>query len=282
MPFTLHHDEIDILQKMDKREKKKKDWKESVKMKPSLEKLITTKCKFPRKITKFFKESYGNVWFDQFEKNFFSGLDLQNVYSLCSCFGRNIPRHCDIFYGIFFNPLNWKKGTKITCSINCHTYDGKNAQPSSYVWSLTLNNEDGFYPYCFGDFGVFPTLAMQCCSILLSVDQGMMPTYQYSILGFNLGLNDSLRKKFAKEGVMISRPPYIIGNFSMCAQVNPHDRFELFYEPHPVPNINNWMIIPVDVPRPYLEWNSMDWAANRIKRALREYVQVMKRRTYFS
>lgn len=91
---------------------------------------------------------------------------------------------------------------------------------------------------------------------------------EFLVFGLNFGYGGSLqRSEIARKGVMISRAPYIIGNHMLCPHVNPPKGF--------------WHIVRVDTPCPYFEWDVLDWAANRIKKALREWVDYKKRRRHF-
>lgn len=133
--------------------------KKSFKMSPT--EIVSSGCKCLRKIIKFFKENYGNNWVDELHKQR-KNIELNNVYNLSivpyKSKSKHIGRVCDILYGLYFNPTNWKKGMNINFSINSQIYDGETFKDSTYNWSIILNNEDGFYPYCFGILGFFQQL----------------------------------------------------------------------------------------------------------------------------
>jgi hypothetical protein len=176
----------------------------------------------------------------------------------------NIARVCDVICGIYFDPAIWKKGTVIECSIAYWDYiniDGEDTKEHTYRWQIVLNNDDGFYQCCFGDFGIFPILCLQYTCIVLSAKTNRPEAeepMQIKIAGINLA--SFWRSLLVKHHPSPSWSMFVVKGGYLHGNINDNKRNE---------------------DDRLLEWNHLDWAANRIKKALREWAIICKTRRLF-
>lgn len=228
----------------------------------TLHQTISNASKFYRKMTRYFKNTYGIDWVKKFAKKveenykrplfFFKNLYHLSVYDIPQDV-QVLSYFFDVLYGFYFDPSIWEKGRIIKVSIICgftHT--------SQISWSLVLNNDDGFYPFCVPHFGIFPTISAAYVYLKLDIDDEY-PNYRYMVFGFNLGSCNDNRKILAQHGVYTSEK--LTRGGLVCSKNDNNAK-----------DINDTNM---------LKWNFMDWAANRIKKALREWVAIRKRRRFF-
>lgn len=207
------------------------------------------------------KSIFGQMWYEKFHecgslKHCNRTYPKNSEYCLTSSNCQTddndilgIPRVCDIVCGMYFDPTEWKKGTVINFSI--YLEDAKEI----YKWQLVLNNDDGFYPCCFGDFGIFPRLCLYNIFTLMHKENKPMTI---RIAGINLG---SVYRSYLAQ-----RHPSPSWSMLMVKD-------GLFYGD-----------LTEDKKKKddrLFEWNHLDWAANRIKKALREWVKIRKTRRFF-
>lgn len=227
----------------------------------SLNKCINDGYKFIRKITKNLKSSYGDAWFNELHEYSYNPhwnrkLPLNSLYCVESMnfkFRHANVEMCqiphagiDILYGLYFDPHIWEKGTVI--HIETGGAEGR-------LGSIVLNNEDGFYPLCFPYFGIFPDVS--CAYTRLYLTSNKPTNHMISLIGFNL--SPPYRRYLAH-----SNPSPTCSNLMLRSGLlhsNVDDETKKEYEN-------------------YIKWDYFDWAANRIKKALRIFVIVRKKQRH--
>lgn len=212
-----------------------------------------------RKLTKNFKLIYGNDWYNELHEKAIdthnrlfttTGLPYYVVSSnihdcyINHCFGR------DILYGLYFDSKIWKKGTVVSFSIKLFDTKDNGYEEGLFTWSIVLNNDDGFYASCFQNFGIFPLIFSPYMHVWIeSQDYGLGKPIKLLSLG-------------------LSQPLIAASRYLRCC---------LFKGEYTIPSLlDNGVDENLKI-----EWDFLDWAANRIKKALREYVKIRKTKRTF-
>jgi hypothetical protein len=232
---------------------------------------INKACKEIRVLTRRRKLQHGDTWFETWNEELENKAPLP-ITERISVTTRKYTIHdskCQLitsltnypflsftsmFYGLYFDPKIFKKGTIAKFSV------GSNAE---YTWPMVLNREDGFYPSCFLDFGIFPAVFNVFSAITITFDP-----YDYGINTFdNTSVNVLTMvndPNFFSSGEFVNFLTFTV-KVPWADWVIAHGRLGDKKEAGDL--AQNGLI---------LEWNCLDWAANRIKKAFRRLVELKK------
>lgn len=84
----------------------------------------------------------------------------------------------DIIYGFYFDPSIFKKNTVVKIIIN------------TVKWRLVLNNDDGFYANCFGEFGIFPfIICKQIYPMFVTCEDLKLDGSKFKVIGYTINRN---------------------------------------------------------------------------------------------
>lgn len=237
-----------------------------------LNKCVKDGYTFFRKVTRNMKNIFGHTWYEKLHE-YASIVEVSRIYTknskycitstarLTHCDESEgvgfIPRVCDILCGMYFDPNEWKKGTVIHFS----NYPKDDAEENHFFnWQIVLNNDDGFYPCCFGDFGIFPVLCLQYSYIKYRIVWMQKETKPLTMKIAGLNLGSPYRSFLAQRhpspswSMLMVKDGFLHGDLTEDKKKEDDRLFE---------------------------WNHLDWAANRIKKALREWVKIRKTRRFF-
>lgn len=213
---------------------------------------------FLRRSIQNWKKSYGKDWYSalpwilhntlysypmyfiirEFSFYKYKNIDLRPV-SICFC------QQIHFIHGFYFDPSVYKKGTNIEMKLN------------GIVWNMKLNNDDGFYVNCFGEFNIFPLCSMTTSPLVITCDNFEQDQKSFNIIGFNFNNDFTFDNPFFDSSLTSS-----LSSLSFC-DCEPKIKFKHCEVGH-------------------RRWPFLDWAANRIKKALRLWVVMRKeeRRKY--